>query len=87
MDENDIQSIFIDINKAIEACHKCEKFKILPKNKPNFPIYFCAQSNENFHDCNEKYLPCIIKNISCKCMANFLIKNIEFTDLNLWSLD
>ncbi len=40
MDENDIQSIFIDINKAIEACHKCEKFKILPKNKPNFPIYF-----------------------------------------------
>lgn len=87
MNDNDIQSIFIDINKAIEVCHKCEKFKNLPKNKPNFPIFFCAKSDENFNENDEKYLPCIIENVSQKCMANFVLKDIKFTELNLWALD
>lgn len=81
------QAIFIDVNKAVKTCHKCENFKILPKVKPDFPLYFCVNSNEIYSKCEEKYLPCIVENVSQNCMANFLIKDINFSEKTLFSLD
>lgn len=87
MNEGEEKAIFIDINQAIKICHKCEKFKQLPIAKPNFPIYFCVNSDEKFNRKSEKYLPCIIENISQNCMANFLIKDINFSKKSLFALD
>lgn len=81
------QAIFIDLNKAVKSCHKCENFRNFPKNKPDFPLYFCVGSDESYNRKCEKYLPCIIENISQNCMANFLIKDINFSEKTLFSLD
>lgn len=87
MNKDEKKAIFIDINEAIKICHKCENFKNLPVSKPNFPVYFCVNANDNFNRKSKKYLPCIIENVSQKCMANFLIKDINFSEKSLFALD
>ncbi len=85
MDINDKKSIYIDINSAVEICRQCKNFKKLPPKRTNFPIFFCTKSDEKIKHQNEKYLPCIAENISHKCMANFIIKNLKISELILHS--
>ena len=76
--------LFLDINRAIIVCLKCQKYKNQKENNNQEynNIYFCSKEKLNIP--NKKILPCILKNYSQKCMANFFIENIDLTQYLLW---
>lgn len=89
MKENQNPLTIVDFDRAIKQCQQCDKFhnisdKSLQKKRN---IIFCTERADILK--NKKYLPCILNNISEKCMAEFLTLNIDYIDYSknqLWNI-